>query len=310
MGAVDCCTNENRMSDPHTQKESKQKKLNNHVHDNLQDNDPLRLEEKDIGNYNINKEIDHAFNNKEYDLEDLFKGLDIDKETLKKQDAYFYANDCKFNDNLVYKGSFVSEDDKTRHGFGAVLIDDDFYIGQISGNEANGAGLLFRKGFGWLKGNFIERRLDGIGTISSFDDYKYVGCVLNGQKSGKGEEVYSAGGSYKGEFCEDQKSGYGEYFFPDGGHYKGNFSESKLDGYGLFNWKDGKTYDGYWKQDQMETPEGKVSTFIWPDAKKYVGEYKNNKKEGKGRFTYPNGVVYDGDWYDGKQHGEGIFISY
>ena len=38
-------------------------------------------------------------------------------------------------------------------------------------------------------------------------------------------------------------------------------------------------------------------------------EYVDDKKEGNGIFEWPNGRKYEGKWLEGKQHGEGIFIS-
>ena len=44
--------------------------------------------------------------------------------------------------------------------------------------------------------------------------------------------------------------GYGEETWSDGRKYKGNYRNSKKDGFGTFIWTDGNMYQGNWRNDK------------------------------------------------------------
>lgn len=103
----------------------------------------------------------------------------------------------------------------------------------------------------------------------------------------KGEERYTDGNFYKGEFLNGKKNGKGSFYLANGTFYEGDFKDDKLEG------------------NVWETL--KQGVFTWTEQKIYRGEWKNNTLTGFGVYSQP-GKIYKGYFFDDKKHGYGIYL--
>ena len=143
--------------------------------------------------------------------------------------------------------------------------------------------------------------INGQGTYTYADGYKYIGEFKEGKMHGQGTFTSADGGSYVGEFKEDKMQGQGTYNSADGNKYIGEYKDGKKDGKGIYTWTDGTKYVGEWK-DGLKDGQG---TYTFSGGDKYVGNYKNGKYHGQGTFTWANGNKYVGEWKDGNKDGQG-----
>ena len=156
------------------------------------------------------------------------------------------------------------------------------------------------------------------------DGSRYVGGVVNNQRSGQGTYTYANGDRYIGTWLNDDMHGRGTYTWADGGRYVGEWRNDKLDGRGIRTWPDGDRYEGEWHEgkksgkgtytfggrdryvgswvdDQMHGQ----GVYTWADGGRYEGEWRNDKKSGRGIRTWANGDRYEGEWQNDRAHGKG-----
>ena len=132
----------------------------------------------------------------------------------------------------------------------------------------------------------------------------YKGELLDGDKSGKGEED-SNEGYFVGNFYHDKKNGKGKMIYKlTGDGYEGDYKNDLFDGKGHYIWKEtGQQYDGDYKNGLMH---GK-GLFEYSEGEYYRGDFVNGKKEGEGELHMGNGRSFIGPFVNGRPNGVGIF---
>ena len=79
-----------------------------------------------------------------------------------------------------------------------------------------------------------------------YDNGRYVGDFINGERTGKGTYYFNNGDRYEGDFINGERRGKGTYYFNNGERYKGDFLKGNFHGYGTYYWTSGARYSGYW----------------------------------------------------------------
>lgn len=138
----------------------------------------------------------------------------------------------------------------------------------------------------------------GIVTMTSFT---YKGNFVDGKRHGHGTMYYKTGDKYVGDFANNKRHGNGKIERKNGDTYTGQFQDDKIHGYGKTCYKNGNVYEGEYK-DGKRNGIGKVTLF---SGDVYVGEFVDNKANGTGLLTYANGNIYQGQFKDNKAHGKG-----
>lgn len=135
--------------------------------------------------------------------------------------------------------------------------DGSTYVGDIANGKPHGNGVL---------------------TYSGSDEkgrLKYDGGFQNGEKSGRGHQIWRDGSEYIGEWAKDTMNGKGKYTYASTSERatdEGDFQDGKLHGQG---------------------------TRLGRDKSKYVGAFVNNAREGEGIFTQGStGDTFEGVWKD------------
>jgi hypothetical protein len=201
----------------------------------------------------------------------------------------------------------------------------DFLDGELHGNgkitKANGT---IKTGV-WSHNSFIEKKTEepvknsnsqantsnktgspcisgdcknGFGKLQDANSV-YEGNFLNGEKNGKGTQVFSSGARFEGNFLNDKKSGKGTYTFEDGSKYIGDFLDGKLNGNGILYYANGlKEYEGYWLNGYYN---GKGKSYDKDNGRlNYDGDWLNGKAHGKGTLIKSDGTTLTGDFVDGE----------
>jgi hypothetical protein len=123
------------------------------------------------------------------------------------------------------------------------------YVGDVKDGLADGQGIaksLEAEFEGeWSKGSLVSTN----STIRYADGNSYRGPVINGVKSGHGEETMKGGQRYVGQFKDNRFHGQGELFLPNGDKIAGEWKNSKLEGTGTYHPKEGEPF----KVRQTET---------------------------------------------------------
>lgn len=141
------------------------------------------------------------------------------------------------------------------------------------------------------------------------DGSKYVGEFKDNKWHGQGTYTRGDGAEYVGEFKNGRSNGQGTLYFPSGAKYVGEFKNGGFNGQGTYTFADGDKYVGEFK-DNKRTGQG--TYFFLADNQfkgdKYVGEFKDGEITGQGTYTFANGSKYVGEFKDRKFHGQGIFF--
>ena len=104
-----------------------------------------------------------------------------------------------------------------------------------------------------------------------YDNGRYEGDFINGERTGKGTYYFNNGDRYEGDFINGEKIGIGTYYFNDGDLYKGDWVDGNFHGYGTYYWNSGARYSGYW----LDNKRNGYGTYI--DSSGYSEEqYWNN----------------------------------
>ena len=152
---------------------------------------------------------------------------------------------------------------------------------------------------------YEEKNVTGLGEKFTMKKRAlYKGELLDGDKSGKGEED-SNEGYFVGNFYHDKKNGKGKMIYKlTGDAYEGDYKNDLFDGKGHYIWKaSGQQYDGDYKNWLMH---GK-GLFEYSEGEYYRGDFVNGKKEGEGELHMGNGRSYIGPFTIGRPDRIGIF---
>lgn len=134
--------------------------------------------------------------------------------------------------------------------------------------------------------------------VSYEDGSSYIGQTVAGKRHGQGI-WQSHSGQYEGEWAKDLQHGKGQQTWSDGRVYNGQFKNGKFSGQGSMSWQMAKgrmTYEGQYLNDLKHG----VGKFVWADGRTYHGEWVCGKRHGRG--TYSNSLVSQkaGYWVDDK----------
>ena len=138
-------------------------------------------------------------------------------------------------------------------------------------------------------------------TLSNGDTY--VGEVVDGVKSGRGEYVWADGHRYVGGYRADRMHGTGTFTWPDGREYEGEFVDGRRHGQGVFTLANGDVYDGAFVANAM-TGKG---TYTFANGDVYQGDFVAGERTGQGVHEWSNGSRYEGGVRGGLPHGVGEY---
>lgn len=191
-------------------------------------------------------------------------------------------------------------------GFGQLYTPNALHVGLFRDGKKVGLAKTFLSQNRYIEATWEDNEVNGKCIYEDNDlGHRSVIHYVNGQKEGPGQEEWSDGTVFKGQYHNDLKEGLGEMIWADGNSFKGEFRKGYIEGRGKYVWSDGKSYDGQWKQDKMH---GK-GVFSWPDGRRYEGNYVEDQKDGQGTFYWSDVKRYEGQWSRGRQHGAGKFYD-
>ena len=112
--------------------------------------------------------------------------------------------------------------------------------------------------------------------------------------------ILDNGVEYEGEWNEDgEKDGKGVQVWVDGTLYEGYWLNGKANGKGRMIHADGDVYQGFFKDDKAHGP----GTYKHADGTIYEGKWNQDIQHGTGKETWTNGDYYEGDYVQGKKQG-------
>ncbi len=79
----------------------------------------------------------------------------------------------------------------------------------------------------------------------------YRGEWLNEKMHGFGTMKWDVGDSYEGNWKNGWRTGFGKYYWANGDRYEGNWYNNKMHGFGKYFWTNGKRFEGNWVNDDM-----------------------------------------------------------
>ncbi len=138
----------------------------------------------------------------------------------------------------------------------------------------------------------------------------YTGDSKDGNRTGKGIQVYDNGFIYDGEWKDDKRSGKGLITYTNGAKYDGEWKDDKKDGKGLETFKDGHKFEGEFKDNTRISGTG----YQWySNGNTYEGDMKDGLLEGNGTMLYAKAedvdiVKYSGEWKKGFPEGNGELV--
>ena len=130
----------------------------------------------------------------------------------------------------------------------------------------------------------------------NYDNGRYEGTTLNGERSGYGKFYNNNGDRYEGKWLNDGINGYGTYYFSDGSRYQGYFLNATKHGKGTFYYSNGDRYAGGWLNDKQN---GR-GIYYWSDGDRYDGDWLDGNRNGYGTYTYSSGYSEEQYWNDGQ----------
>ena len=220
---------------------------------------------------------------------------------------FYNNNDSSSIDNVlwIYKGQVNKSG--LPHGFGEKIYKNGIKEkGYWKEGEMYGWGMQIDSFGNIYVGPFFDKK-GATGKGEKFTWKKkilYKGELLDGEKSGNGEED-SNEGTFVGKFYHDKKNGKGKMIYKlSGDIYEGDYKNGLFDGKGHYIWKNtGQEYTGDYKNGVMH---GK-GLLEWSGGEFYKGDFVNGKKEGEGELHMGNGRCYIGPFTNGRPNGIGIF---
>ena len=117
-------------------------------------------------------------------------------------------------------------------GTGIITYDDKTYVGEIKNGISDGKGTIIYDEHGSkYEGDVYDEEAHGYGEYKYNDKY---GCNI-----------------CRGYFRYDLQHGYGEQYYSDGSYYKGEFKRHSYHGKGLIVYKNGDTFEGEFINDDF-----------------------------------------------------------
>ncbi len=114
-------------------------------------------------------------------------------------------------------------------------------------------------------------------------------CIVGNCEEGYGEQKYSSGQRYEGQFSGGKRNGKGTYYFPSGTKYIGDFQNGNYHGRGRLISSSGSVYEGEFKYDKkhgLGTEYGTAGEVI------FAGEYNNDLRL-TNSSSLPNSILAD-----------------
>ena len=160
----------------------------------------------------------------------------------------------------------------------------------------------------------------------------YIGYWKNGERHGKGMNIFRSGEYYEGEWADGFRGGYGYYWWPSNEKYIGEWKGGEICGYGSYEWMDdGHSYAGVWSNNgrngygiyQWNGPKDVARVYNgywrngvkhgygvmqWADGRYYRGHWDHGRMDGCGYFRFPDGSFYEGEWSVGIREGIGMQV--
>lgn len=149
--------------------------------------------------------------------------------------------------------------------------------------------------------NYIPKPAKQINDVYVLD---YIGETYAGTWHGEGCVVYSDGSTYEGQFMLGMRHGNGR--LTSQGHvYSGMWKHDLQHGAGCTMSPDGTIFNGYYLRG-LRSGLGKLTSIALQYT--YEGEFSDSF-HGYGELLHENGDLYKGMFSQGKQEGEGMFVS-
>ena len=183
--------------------------------------------------------------------------------------------DHKLEKGMVSRG--VYEEGKKK-GYGEFFNQHHAFFGTFLDDLPDGEGLLVRSFTDFIKGHFVQGKLNGEGREKTADIH-FTGTYEMGERS-------------SGLLTTDLYT------------YEGDFADNKFNGYGSIEFKNNDSYQGYFKNGVYHG-DGKYET----QTGVYNGEFKGGKYEGRGIYRWKDGSYYDGEYRSGKRNGFGRLVK-
>eukprot|EP01095_Lingulamoeba_sp_RSL-Kostka_P013390 TRINITY_DN5544_c0_g1_i2.p1 TRINITY_DN5544_c0_g1~~TRINITY_DN5544_c0_g1_i2.p1 ORF type:complete len:382 (+),score=125.29 TRINITY_DN5544_c0_g1_i2:24-1148(+) len=256
---------------------------------------------------------DHNNNNNEEEY--------IEEEEEEDKCSKFHENlyisvgayeDTRENLIEVYNGEF--DDEYKYHGKGEIIYPlNDFkysYEGELKYGLRNGFGTLrWANNKATYIGNWVDDKINGIGTLMWGNGIIYEGEWENNHFCGSGELKWPTGKRYAGAWKNSKYSGFGCLFYNENDcrkrlFFKGKWKNGKRHGFGIMKWCNGASYEGDWYNGKRHGN----GTHVFPSGQLYIGKWKNGKRHGRGVRKFTNNDRYDGVWKNDKREGIGYFI--
>ena len=187
-------------------------------------------------------------------------------------------------DQIVREGEFINGDFvKGKLTYGALTQEGEFSEGQL-----NGKGKRSYKDGDQHEGFFQEDDFIEGEVVLHYENgsLQYKGEFVNGKMEGHGTLMFSSGAKYVGEFVDGNMEGSGKLTWPDGDFKSGIFEADEF--------MTGKVKITMRNESEAEGEPGEIESV-------YEGEATTNlQPEGKGKRTYPNGDYEEGLFSEGK----------
>jgi len=145
--------------------------------------------------------------------------------------------------------------------------------------------------------NLLSSDTNGAHYVVYEDGSIYTGQIHDGKRHGFGFWQMQNGrhDQYKGQWQSDLQHGEGQQKWSDGRIYEGQYAEGVFSGKGRMVWKtrDGlMIYEGQYKDD-LKNGDGK---FLWADGRSYEGQWQSGKRHGRGAYAASNSTPRMGYW--------------
>ncbi len=127
------------------------------------------------------------------------------------------------------------------------------YIGDWYNGKRHGKGTYIDSSGEKMCGEFRNDRIYNGEGVVCYNDGKFIGSYIEGQKTGKGTRIWNDGTKYEGEYMGNKMNGSGIYIWPDGSSWEGEFKDDEpWNGKGTWHYQDGKTKIGKWKNGRKK----------------------------------------------------------
>ena len=116
-------------------------------------------------------------------------------------------------------------------------------------------------------------------------------------------EIEYENGKYVGEILNGEKHGFGTYYWDSGSRYVGKWVNGRMTGPATRYFAGGDKYVGQYLNDKMSGP----GTYYFIGGDKYVGQFKNGNFHGQGTYFYSGGGSWSGEWRNDKKTENGSY---